>query len=107
VAYLTGVTRIRTCPHSRSDVCRCRKPLPGLLLDEAHLEPVDFAGSWLVGDRDSDIDAGLAIGCRVMFLDRGVEGRNRVTRRVQSIDAVGCGGHYPCNMVMLWTSVVA
>lgn len=71
VANVTGVKRIRTCPHNRSDACRCRKPLPGLLLEEAHLEPVDFASSWMVGDRDSDIDAGLAVGCRTVFIDRG------------------------------------
>lgn len=35
VMEVTGVTSIRTCPHSREDACPCRKPLPGLLLDEA------------------------------------------------------------------------
>ena len=92
VADVTGVTRIRTCPHSRSDACRCRKPLPGLLLDEARLEPVDFAASWMVGDRDSDIDAGLAVGCRTLFLDRGwrAETGQRAEYRASTLsEAVG------------------
>lgn len=68
------VDAIRTCPHSRSDDCPCRKPRPGLLLQEDGEQAVDFAESWLVGDRDSDIEAGLAVGCRTVFLDRGWTG---------------------------------
>ncbi len=71
VAVRLMVTRIRTCPHVSADACSCRKPLPGLLIDEAQVSPVDFDASWLVGDRDSDIGAGLAMGCRTVFIDRG------------------------------------
>ena len=74
VTEVTGVTRIRTCPHSREDACQCRKPLPGLLLDEAAHEPVDFAASWMVGDRDSDMGAGRAVGAQTVFIDRGWTG---------------------------------
>lgn len=74
VMEVTGVTRIRTCPHSREDDCTCRKPEPGLLHDEAGLEPVDFAASWMVGDRDSDIAAGRSVGARTVFIDRGWAG---------------------------------
>ena len=66
-----GPLRINTCPHVAADNCRCRKPLPGMLLAEGESEPVLFEESWLVGDRDSDIAAGLAAGCRVIFIDRG------------------------------------
>ena len=65
------VDSIRTCPHSTRDGCRCRKPLPGLLLTQDDLGPVDYSSSWMVGDRDSDIQAGTAAGCRTVFLDRG------------------------------------
>jgi D-glycero-D-manno-heptose 1,7-bisphosphate phosphatase len=74
VMEVTGVTSIRTCPHSREDACPCRKPLPGLLLDEAAHAPVDFAASWMVGDRDSDLVAGRAVGVRTMFIDRAWTG---------------------------------
>ncbi len=65
------VTRIHTCPHSAGAGCACRKPRPGLLAMEAAIDSVDFEGSWMVGDRDSDIAAGLAVGCRTVFIDRG------------------------------------
>jgi D-glycero-D-manno-heptose 1,7-bisphosphate phosphatase len=74
VAEVTGVTRIRTCPHSRADDCPCRKPRAGLLMDEADAAPVDFAASWMVGDRDSDMGAGRAVGVRTVFIDRGWTG---------------------------------
>jgi D-glycero-D-manno-heptose 1,7-bisphosphate phosphatase len=66
-----GVESINTCPHARSDSCRCRKPLSDLLLREDAIEPVDFSLSWMVGDRDSDIESGISAGCRTIFIDRG------------------------------------
>ena len=74
VTEVTGVTRIRTCPHTREDACACRKPLPGLLIDEDAHEAVDFPSSWMVGDRDSDVAAGGAVGARTVFIDRGWTG---------------------------------
>ena len=71
VSATLDVLRIQTCPHAASAGCACRKPQPGLLAMEAAIEPVDFEGSWVVGDRDSDVAAGLAVGCRTVFIDRG------------------------------------
>ncbi len=62
---------IRVCPHGQAEGCACRKPRPGLLLAEGEGEPVDYAASWMVGDRDGDVAAGLAAGCRTVFVDRG------------------------------------
>lgn len=71
VTATLDVLRIHTCPHAASANCACRKPRPGLLAMEAVIEPVDFEGSWMVGDRDSDVAAGLAVGCRTVFIARG------------------------------------
>ena len=65
------VDRIRSCTHLAVDTCRCRKPLPGLLIDEDLEESLAFTSSWMVGDRDSDIEAGNALGCGTIFIDRG------------------------------------
>jgi D-glycero-D-manno-heptose 1,7-bisphosphate phosphatase len=43
--------------------CDCRKPRPGLLERAARELALDLTGSYMVGDRPSDIAAGAAAGC--------------------------------------------
>jgi D-glycero-D-manno-heptose 1,7-bisphosphate phosphatase len=59
------------CPHDDHDGCACRKPRPGLLLAAAKLHTIELARSVIVGDRDRDVGAGHAAGCRTVFVDRG------------------------------------
>lgn len=35
ISYETGIKHFRTCPHDDADQCKCRKPLPGLILNAA------------------------------------------------------------------------
>lgn len=51
------------CPHLPADGCSCRKPQPGLLLKAASELGIDLNVSWMLGDKISDIQAGLAAGC--------------------------------------------
>jgi D-glycero-D-manno-heptose 1,7-bisphosphate phosphatase len=48
--------------------CACRKPAPGMLLDAAAALGLDLASSWMVGDTDADIAAGVAAGCRTLLI---------------------------------------
>lgn len=53
------VTKTYYCPHKPEDNCYCRKPNPGMLLkatEEYNINPFD---SILIGDKNSDIEAGL------------------------------------------------
>jgi D-glycero-D-manno-heptose 1,7-bisphosphate phosphatase len=59
---------VYTCYHDTGDHCTCRKPRPGLLLQAAGRHGIDLAGSFLVGDRWSDIVAGQAAGCRTFLV---------------------------------------
>jgi len=68
------IAYVHVCGHTRGAGCGCRKPLPGMLQAENAREAVSFERSWMVGDRDSDIDAGRAAGCRTIFVDRGWSG---------------------------------
>jgi len=63
-------------PHL-SGPCRCRKPLPGLLLSAAFEHDLDLATSWMVGDADSDIEAGRAAGCRTALVEHPGSGHRR------------------------------
>lgn len=52
----------RYCPHAPDDVCACRKPQPGLVLEAARdlgVAPEEVA---VVGDIESDVLAGEAAG---------------------------------------------
>ena len=56
--------------------CDCRKPKPGMLLQAARDFHIDLAGSWMIGDGESDIRAGIAAGCRTALLGRGDFGQS-------------------------------
>jgi D-glycero-D-manno-heptose 1,7-bisphosphate phosphatase len=65
------------CPHENEPPCACRKPQPGLLLEAARIHEIDLAKSWMIGDSERDVRAGMAAGCRTVRLtedDRSVVG---------------------------------
>ena len=67
------------CPHAPGDGCRCRKPLPGMLEEAAEHHAWDVSGSWLVGDKLSDVDLALAAGLRPVLVQTGY-GREQADR---------------------------
>ena len=68
---------IRTCFHDDVDACACRKPKPGLLLDAARAHDIDLAGSFMVGDRWTDVAAGAAAGCLTFLIAAPYNERER------------------------------
>ncbi|MCU1293456.1 MAG: gmhB [Bryobacterales bacterium] len=56
------------CPHAPEDDCECRKPRPGLLLRAAAEHELDLSSSFMVGDKESDWEAGVAAGCTPILL---------------------------------------
>lgn len=69
IASKLSIKHIYTCFHDDADVCICRKPKPGLILDAASKLGLQLAESFLVGDRWKDIEAGKAAGCKTIFVD--------------------------------------
>jgi D,D-heptose 1,7-bisphosphate phosphatase len=65
------------CPHYRnaqisadSFECDCRKPQPGMLFRAAREHHLNLKKSWMIGDNDSDVEAGRRAGCRtILFRD--------------------------------------
>lgn len=76
-AYLDG---IYFCPHHpdkgyvgeiselKCD-CFCRKPKPGMLISAEHDFNIDLSKSWMIGDGENDIKAGIAAGCRTALIN--------------------------------------
>lgn len=58
------------CSHRQDEGCNCRKPNPGMLMEASMKHGIDLKKSFMVGDRASDIEAGLKAGCKTIFIDR-------------------------------------
>ncbi len=78
---LTGayVDAIYYCPHHPHSgyegeipelkfECECRKPKPGMLLQAAKDFNIDLSQSWMIGDGENDVQAGIAAGCKSELL---------------------------------------
>jgi D-glycero-D-manno-heptose 1,7-bisphosphate phosphatase len=50
------------CPHPPEAACDCRKPSPGMALAASREWNVDLVGSYVVGDKRSDLELAAAIG---------------------------------------------
>lgn len=66
----SGIKILKTymCPHVSKDKCECRKPKPTMLLEaikDYNLDPKDL---YMVGDRESDINAGINAGTKTILV---------------------------------------
>lgn len=66
------------CPHHPEhgtgpyhQECSCRKPLPGMLMTAAADLQLDLSASFMIGDKISDMEAGLKAGCRPILVRTG------------------------------------
>lgn len=70
------------CPHHPTAgleglrvICPCRKPAPGMLLEAKARFRIDMESSALIGDKLSDIQAGVAAGVGMLFYVGSANGR--------------------------------
>lgn len=60
------------CPHHPTAgdnprytrICDCRKPAPGMLLQAAEEFGINLKSSFMIGDKECDLKAGIAAGCK-------------------------------------------
>jgi len=91
---------LMTCPHRNRDMCDCRKPRPGMLNQASQIirgkshGTVDWWGDkpepihpldLMVGDRNSDMKAGWAVGARLFKVDENI-GIKQVIERIINND---------------------
>jgi histidinol-phosphate phosphatase family protein len=63
-----AIDAIYVCPHDDKDNCNCRKPKPGLLLDAQKDYNLDLSKCYMVGDSQSDVEAGQNAGVKTILL---------------------------------------
>ncbi len=56
------------CLHAPEKLCNCRKPSPGMLSQASQELRIDLTSSFMVGDKHSDIEAGIRAGCRTILI---------------------------------------
>ena len=70
-AHNASIDAIYHCPHHEKDSCTCRKPAPGMILRAASEHNIDLAGSIMIGDNATDLEAGWHAGCRAALVRTG------------------------------------
>lgn len=63
------VAAIGYCPHTAQDNCSCRKPKRGMIDQVAErIGEIDFAQSWVIGDKPLDLELGKNIGAKTALV---------------------------------------
>lgn len=69
--YGGRIEAVLCCPHRPEANCLCRKPRPGMLLQAAKRYQIRLSQSWMIGDYLTDVQAGLAAGCKPVLVLTG------------------------------------
>ena len=72
-----GFDGICIAPERPDEPSRYRKPSPAYLLERIAEDGLDPDASWMVGDKVSDLECGLAAGVRAALVARGSAGAPR------------------------------
>ncbi len=81
--YGLEILDVAYCPHDVGQ-CDCRKPSPGMLQAMAAKHGLDLAASWMVGDAETDIEAGRRAGCRTIRVN-GAAAASKADYRVAAM----------------------
>jgi imidazoleglycerol-phosphate dehydratase/histidinol-phosphatase len=59
-----GITfdAVFVCPHFKRENCACRKPKTGMVEEFVRANPIDKAHSFMIGDRDTDLEFAVNLG---------------------------------------------
>ncbi len=65
------VDKIYFCHHAPEDNCLCRKPSPAMIIKAMKDFRLDPNNCFMVGDKDEDVKAGKAAGCKSILVQTG------------------------------------
>lgn len=61
------------CFHKQEDKCKCRKPLSYFLLQATKKYDIDLSQSWMIGDKNTDIECGKAAGTKTFKIIENID----------------------------------
>ncbi len=73
------------CPHFKHDNCACRKPNPGMVKDFMAAHRIDLERSYMIGDRDTDLEFAANLGVHGVRIRLGGDPHDAwpaITRRI-------------------------
>lgn len=73
------------CPHQPEDNCDCRKPKTRLVQDASLKFGIDLPRSFMVGDRELDVELGQRAGCKSVLVRTGY-GEQVATQKLATPD---------------------
>jgi len=76
------IDAIYYCPHRPDEGCNCRKPEPGLILKASRELGIDTAKSWMIGDKEMDLEAARRAGCRGIRVPTNGNGLKEAVRSI-------------------------
>lgn len=81
-----GITldAIYHCPHSPEEGCTCRKPKSGMFQKAMEDFQIDMRASWMVGDKESDLEAARGAGIAQGIL----LGKNKINLLLDTINLI-------------------
>lgn len=97
--YQLPVDKFYFCPHEGSEDCECKKPLAGMIIDQAMRDypDIDLQESFVIGDRGGDMEMGKAVGVKTIlvpspatlwFTTKKPESDYRVENLSQAVDII-------------------
>jgi histidinol-phosphate phosphatase family protein len=91
------------CPHAPDAGCDCRKPRPGLLEEARRLHRIDTAGSWMIGDKASDVTFGREAGMGSVLVRTGYGAgeEDGIRRRYSGDDHVLVAADLPAAVALI------
>jgi histidinol-phosphate phosphatase family protein len=77
-----SIDGIYYCPHRPNEGCNYRKPEPGLILRASRELGIDIVSSWMIGDKEMDLEAAKRAGCRGIRVPTNGGGLAEAVRRI-------------------------
>jgi D-glycero-D-manno-heptose 1,7-bisphosphate phosphatase len=82
---------IQYCPHSPDDKCACRKPNTLMIDNITQKLDIDLDNSWLIGDKESDIETAINAGIKNSVLVKSgkkVDKNSKANFIIESIKSI-------------------